>query len=332
VIVTTPLKTSFIMVKTIVSTIFACRAASQAVSKDFTSSSVTLHDPVRERDIPTLVWTPSEAGQYPLVLLNHGAGTGAAGYSYMAEALVSRGYVVAAFNECANGCVQEDYMMDIAAVRDIMRNSDNYKSLLSGKAIAVGHSLGGGAQFVSADKDVVGNCNGHSPCNGGYTGDIDGIVGMAAGFVFSNDPVVPVPADTPDPFTSAAKLSIPVLFLSGTHDCMVKSDKENYPAYQSMTKSPCRVFANVDGADHCQFEKQGALALLACKAIEGVKGCSPSMSPDSQQALSVKYATLFADYVTKADSAALQSLLQELGSDGHIASFEHEGCSAGMLI
>lgn len=320
------------MAKLTLCSIFACGAASETVSQAFTSSSVTLHDPVRERDIPTLVWAPSAPGQYPLVLLNHGAGTGATGYTYMAEALTAQGYVVAAFNECASSCVQEDYMMDIAAVRDIMRNSDDYKSMLSGKAIAVGHSLGGGAQFVSADKDVVGNCNGHTPCNGGYTGDIDGIVGMAAGFIFSNDPVVPVPADTPDPFASAAKLNIPVLFLSGTHDCMVKSEAENYPAYTSMTKSPCRVFANVDGADHCQFEKQGALALFSCKAIEKIMGCSPSMSPDSQQALSVKYATLFADYVTKGDSAAMESLLQELGSDGGIASFEHEGCSAQTLV
>jgi pimeloyl-ACP methyl ester carboxylesterase len=320
------------MAKASLCTIFGCGAASEVFSQAFTSSSVTLHDPVRERDIPTLLWAPTSPGQYPLVLLNHGAGTGAAGYGYMAEALVAKGYVVAAFNECSSGCVQEDYMMDIAAVRDIMRNSEDYKGMLSGKAIAVGHSLGGGAQFVSADKDIVGNCNGHSPCNGGYTGDIDGIVGMAAGFIFSNDPVVPVPADTPDPFASAAKLDIPVLFLSGTHDCMVKSEDENYPAYTSMTESSCRVFANVDGADHCQFEKQGVLALLSCKAIEGLKGCSPSMSPDSQQALSVKYATLFADYVTKGDAAALQSLLHELGSDDGIASFEHQGCSEETLI
>merc|ERR1712070_197231 len=208
------------------------------------------------------------------------------------------------------------------------RESEDYKSMLSGKAIAVGHSLGGGAQFVSADKGVVGNCNGHSPCNGGYTGDIDGIVGMAAGFIFSGDPVVPVPADTPDPFASAARLSIPVLFLSGTHDCMVKSEKENYPAYRNMTKSPCRVFANVDGADHCQFEKQGALALLSCKAIEGFMGCSPGMSAGAQQALSTKYMLLFADYVTKGDGSALQALLQQLGGDSDIESVEHAGCSA----
>lgn len=79
-------------------------------------------------------------------------------------------------------------------------------------------------------------------------------------------------------------------------------------------------------------QKQSALALLSCKAIEAFMGCSPSMSPDSQQALSVKYATLFADYVTKDDAAAMQSLLQALGSDGDIASFEYEGCSVETLI
>jgi len=299
---------------------------------DFSKSSVTLHDPVRERDIPTIVWSPTSGSDYPLVLLNHGAGTGADGYTYMAEALAAQGYVVAAFNECSSKCTQEDYMMDIAAVRDIMRTSKDYAALLSGKSIGVGHSLGGGTQFVSADADVVKNCNGHSPCNGGYSGDIDGLVGMAAGFIFDNDPVVPVPAGTPDPFVSSAKLKIPVLFLSGTNDCMVKSENENYPAYQNMTKSPCRIFANVDGADHCQFEHQGALALFACKAIEGVIGCKPSMSPGVQQALSAKYTALFADYVTKNDLGALQSLMDGFGSDSGIKSFEHVGCGMDVLV
>jgi dienelactone hydrolase len=303
-----------------------------AAAVEFSKNSVTLHDPVRERDIPTLVWTPKTGNNYPLVLLNHGAGTGAGGYTYMAEALAGAGYVVAAFNECSSKCTQEDYMMDIIAVRDIVGSSDTYKGLLSGKAIGVGHSLGGGTQFVSADVDVVKNCNGHTPCNGGYSGQIDGLVGMAAGFIFDNDPVVPVPADTPDPFVSAKKLEIPVLFLSGTNDCMVKSEAENYPAYQSMVKSPCRVFANVQGADHCQFEKQGAAALFACKLIEGVMGCKPTMSPDAQQSLSAKYTLFFADFVTKGDEAALQSLMDGLGSDSGISSFEHVGCGAGVTV
>merc|ERR1712079_756697 len=155
---------------------------------------------------------------------------------------------------------------------------------------------------------------------------------MAAGFIFNNDPVVPVPADTPDPFVSSAKLNIPVLFLSGTHDCMVKSANENYLAYQNMTKSPCRMFANVDGADHCQFEHQGALALFACKAIEAVMGCRPSMSPSDQQDLSAKYTVLFAAYVTKNDMTALGSLMDGLGSDGGIASFEYDGCITEAFV
>lgn len=312
--------------------IVALVSVSAVSAAEFTKSSVSLQDPVRERAIPTIVWTPNSGDQAPLVLLNHGAGTGADGYTYMAEALASKGYVVAAFNECSSKCTQEDYMMDIAAVRDIMRTSDEYKGMLSGKAIGVGHSLGGGTQFVSADYDVVKNCNGHSPCNGGYSGEIDGLVGMAAGFIFNNDPVVPVPEGTPDPFVSAAKLKIPVLFLSGTNDCMVKSENENYPAYQSMTDSPCRIFANVEGADHCQFEHQGAMALFACKLIERTMGCKPSMSPDAQQALSAKYATMFADYVTKGDQSALESLMDGLGSDSGIKSFEHEGCGADAMV
>merc|ERR1712139_60618 len=99
-----------------------------------------------------------------------------------------------------------------------------------------------------------------------------------------------------------------------------------------MVKSPCRVFANVDGADHCQFEHQGAAALFACKLIEGAMGCKPTMSPAAQQSLSAKYTLLFADYVAKGDQSSLQSLMDGLGSDSGISSFEHVGCATDVTV
>lgn len=230
-------------------------------------------------------------------------------------------------------------MMDIAAVRDVMRqksqdSSDDFAGLLGKGAIGVGHSLGGGTQFVSADIDVMKNCNNHSPCNGGYSADIDGLVGMAAGFDFSGDPVAVVPEDTPDPFVSAPKLEIPVMFLSGTSDVMVKSLHENYPAYLSMTKSPCRIFTNITGADHCQFESQGALAYASCTAIELFMGGGPAIPAATQQAISAKYTLMFADYVLKGDQSAMQSLMGDLNSDASAGtlSFEFEGCGSDVTV
>merc|ERR1712048_1407511 len=145
-------------------------------------------------------------------------------------------------------------------------------------------------QFVSADIEVMKNCNGHTPCNnGGYSADIDGLAAMSGGFIFSGDPFAQVPADTPDPYKSASRLTIPALFLAGSNDCMVKPMTEVYWAYGNMTKSSCRTFANVNGADHCQFEKQGPLAYAACTLIETTMGCGPAMTPGAQQDLSTRY-------------------------------------------
>merc|ERR1719161_1788005 len=91
--------------------------------------------------------------------------------------------------------------------------ASEFHGLVCEKAIGVGHSLGGGTQFVSADIEVMKNCNGHTPCNnGGYSADIDGLAALSGGFIFSGDPFVPVPEDTPDPYKSAARLTIPALF------------------------------------------------------------------------------------------------------------------------
>jgi len=177
-------------------------------------------------------------------------------------------------------------------------------------------------------------CNNHSPCNGGYSADIDGLVGMAAGFDFSGDPVVPVPAGTPDPFVSAARLEIPVLFLSGQNDCMVKSLHEPYPAYVSMNKSPCRIFTNITGADHCQFEYQGALAYTGCTGIELFMGCGPAISSTAQQAISVKYTMMFADFVLKGDQSSMSTLLSDLQSDAAAGTlmYEYEGCASDVTV
>merc|ERR1712137_769935 len=112
--------------------------------------------------------------------------------------------------------------------------------VLCDKAVAVGHSLGGGAECVGADLEVMRNCAGQSPCNGGYSASYQGLAALSGGFKWDDIDL--------DPYETARRLTVPALFVSGTEDCMVKPLLENYPMYTNMTQSSCRIFANVTGA------------------------------------------------------------------------------------
>jgi len=311
-------------------------------------SNVNLVDGVRSRSIPAVVWRPSDAdGPFPFVSINHGAGMAAdgatGGYGYIAQALAARGYVVAGWNEYSSKGSSVEYILDSAAIRDSMYNasantSHEFHGLLCDKAVGLGHSLGGGAEFVAADVEVMKNCAGQTPCLGGYSANYQGLATLSGGFKWNGtDPFAPAPAPgTPDPYASAPRLAIPALFVSGTEDCMVKPLAENYPFYTEMTQSPCRIFANVTGADHCQWAALSGLAQTACAFTEKFAsgGCKTGLSATDQQAFAVKYVLPFFEAVTKGNSVAMSGLLSSLDVDSQTGATIHEfnGCSSDTLI
>lgn len=300
-------------------------------------SQMGLLDAVRSRTIQAVVWRPDADGPFPLVTVNHGAGMAAddpvvGGYGYLAEALAQRGYVVAAWNEYTLIGRQWDYILDSAAIRDSMYNASADAShvlhnLLCDKAVAVGHSLGGGAEFVAADIKVMKTCGDQKPCNGGYTADFQGLAALSGGFKWSEKGIV-------DPYETAQRLTIPALFVSGTRDCMVKPMQENYPFYKDMTHSTCRIFTNVTGADHCQWAGLKPVALGSCVVLEKLKGCAPQLSATAQQDYALKYVYPFFEYVTRGNDVALSGLFKTLNDDSQSGSVihEHSGCGLAVVV
>lgn len=302
-------------------------------------NNLKLVDLVRERKINTVVWRPKDAsGPFPLVTINHGAGMAVdnfaeGSYAYLGEALAARGYVVAGWNEYTVVGKQLDYILDSAAIRDSMYNasadpSHDFYELLCDKAVAVGHSLGGGGEFVGADTEVMKNCGGQVPCNGGYTGGYQGLAALSGGFKWDEE-------GTPDPYLTARRLSIPALFVSGTEDCMVKPLVENYPMYTNMTNSPCRIFANVTGADHCQWAGLSRVAHAACVALEKAAfPCRPTLTAAEQQGYALKYVVPFFESVTKSDPDSLSNLLSMLDDDSANSAIirEFSGCVQSSVV
>jgi len=117
---------------------------------------------------------------------------------------------------------------------------------------------------------------------------------------------------------------------------MVKPLEENYPFYTNMTQSRCRIFANVTGADHCQWAALTGLAHAACSFSEKFAsgGCKPTLSAADQQRFAVKYVLPFFEAVTKSNSAAMSGLLSDLEADSRSGATVHEfnGCTSEEIV
>merc|ERR1711920_225549 len=149
------------------------------------------------------------------------------------------------------------------------------------------------------------------------------------------DPFAPAPAPgTTNPYDTAPRLKIPALFVSGTKDCMVKALVEDYPMYANMTQSRCRIFANVTGADHCQWASLSSLAHAACVAGETLGGCKPDLSAQDQQQYAIKYVLPFFEWITKGNVGAVSSLLSDLEQDSKqgAVAYEFNGCNSETMV
>ena len=60
------------------------------------STSLVLHDPSRNRDVPLKIYYPKESGEerYPVLLFSHGAGGSRDGYGYLGRYWAEHGYIV----------------------------------------------------------------------------------------------------------------------------------------------------------------------------------------------------------------------------------------------
>jgi pimeloyl-ACP methyl ester carboxylesterase len=181
-----------------------------------------------QRDLPTDVWSPTGAGEYPLVVFIHGYDTGPLDYSRFCSTLASSGYVVAApsfpLEDPSRGFGLDrrdlpDEVADISFVITALEQRPRSDQIDRSQIAVVGHSDG-------AD------------------------VALMAGYQVGRlDPRVrAVVADAPDPLSgSIASSTAPLLLIQGTADSVVP-----YSASQTVfgqVRAP-DYFVSLLGADH----------------------------------------------------------------------------------
>lgn len=244
-------------------------------------TSLQYTDSSRSKVIPIEVYYPSTlAGEdqpiiqdsLPLVVVAHGFVIGIQDYSYVWEALVPNGYVVALPNtETGISPNHEDFALDINfTALQVTQEFSLSSSVLYGahhqRTGYIGHSMGGGAVHLAA----ANNNSVHS------------LVSLAA-------------AETnPSAIAASQQISIPSLVVAGEEDCVAPANQHQYPMYTNLL-SACKTYINILGGGHCNFANDNFL----CGLGEQSCGGSPSLDREAQQNITLNYLQQWLDQTLK---------------------------------
>lgn len=181
-----------------------------------------------QRNLPTVLWSPSGSGPFPLVVFVHGYAKGPADYARFAMALASSGYVVAApsfpLEDPAQGFPLDrshlaDESGDVSFVVTSLEQQAGPLHLVPGVVAVVGHSDGADVALLA----------GYGP------GTADRRIGA-------------VVADAPDPVPGEPVASAaPLLLVQGTADSVVPYTSS--ATVYAQVRAPV-VYLSLTGADH----------------------------------------------------------------------------------
>lgn len=181
-----------------------------------------------QRDLPTVLWSPTGSGPFPLVVFVHGYNRGPADYTRFVAELASSGYVVA-----APSFPQEDpargYPLDRSHLADEAGDVSFVVTSLEQRAAALRLAPGAVAVVGHSDGADVALLAGYGP--GTVDPRADGVVAVA-----------PDPMPT-GPVTSA----VPLLLVQGTADSVVPNASGAHVFAQIRTPV---VYLSLTGADH----------------------------------------------------------------------------------
>lgn len=242
--------------------------------------TVTYLDPARgNRAIPTDVYYPANiAGEnapvagtgtgFPVVSFGHGYLIGSDLYSFVWNALVPYGYIVA-LPATESGTTPDQAALgeDLAfLVNKLKAESANpasflYHAVAPAGAVA-GHSMGGAVSFLGA----AGNAG------------VDAVVTFAAS------------TSTPSAVPAAGQVTVPTLFIAGENDCLAPPSVQDLLYMESA--SACKAFVEIADASHCQFNDYSA----SCDQAES---CSAGIPAATQHALTVALMKPWLDAVLK---------------------------------
>lgn len=216
--------------------------------------------------------TPFSPGVFPLVIIGHGFAMGWDSYKTLTDSLVKNGYVVAlprTEGSLLPAPSHLDFGKDLAKVAELAEATGSpLIGKLNGRAAIGGHSMGGGATFLS---------DAFAPAN------------VKCYFTFAA-------AETnPKASTAAKAITRPHLVIAGTYDCVAPPAQHQDLMWDSLLLSTCKTYINITKAYHCAFADNN----FNCGFGEGTCITAGGLSSTAQQGIVRMYLNPYLDYYLK---------------------------------
>lgn len=210
------------------------------------------------RSIPTEIYYPADISgdnvpistinstKFPNLVFGHGFLMTWDAYQNFWNSLVPYGYIIA-FPK-TEGTISPSHLefgKDLAFVINQMnilgnQNTSIFFNRISNKNAVLGHSMGGGASFLSV------------PLNSNITA----LVNFAA-------------AETnPSAIAVTGSILIPTLIFAGANDCVTPPNTNQLLLYNGLSSS-CKTYISINGASHCQMANSNTLCNF------GESSCTP---------------------------------------------------------
>jgi pimeloyl-ACP methyl ester carboxylesterase len=237
------------------------------------------------RSIPTEVYYPADSAgnnvaltaqnstQFPVLVFGHGFLMSWDAYQNFWDALVPQGYImVFPKTETTVNVSHLEFAKDISFLIDQINSlgttsSSLFYNRVSPMNAVMGHSMGGGASFLSV------------PLNAAITT----IVNFA-------------PAETsPSAIQITPSITIPTLIFAGSLDCVTPPQTNQIPLYNGVS-SDCKTYISITGGNHCQMGNTNIL----CST--GELFCSPpTISRSTQHTIIFSYLLPWLNFQLKQD-------------------------------
>ena len=218
--------------------------------------------------------TTSNSLKFPSLVFGHGFVMTWDAYQNFWEALVPNGYIIAfPKSEGSFSPSHLEFGKDLAFVINQMNilgtlNTSIFFNRVSPKNAVMGHSMGGGASFLSV------------PLNPNITT----LVNFAAA------------ETTPSAITASTSISVPSLIFAGANDCVTPPTSNQVPLYNGLI-SACKTYINIIGASHCQMSNSNTL----CGFGESTCTPAPTITRNVQHAKIFSYLLPWLNYQLKSD-------------------------------
>lgn len=236
-------------------------------------------------------FTTLNALKFPSLVFGHGFVMTWDAYQNFWETLVPNGYIIAfPKSEGSFSPSHLEFGKDLAFVINQInllgtQNTSIFFNRVSPKNAVMGHSMGGGASFLSVP----------------FNSNITTLVNFAAA------------ETTPSAITASASISIPSLIFAGANDCVAPPSTNQFPLYYGLT-SACKTYISMVGASHCQMSNSNTL----CSFGESSCSPAPTISRSVQHSKIFSYLLPWLNYQLKSDCSQGSLFDSQIISDATI--------------